>query len=105
MKIKFSAKKVGNRGDAVEVRYDCSCGCHPAAVVVRGSNEAGHEHCCCGIVHFAGPSAESKLRGYLDARKADGSDAPDAAYAVSTAAVRAPWGSPVEVAYAVPVAR
>ncbi|MBI2965614.1 MAG: hypothetical protein HYY34_05370 [Chloroflexi bacterium] len=102
MTIKFSAKSPGKKSDAVEVRYDCACGCHPVARYTRGSTEAGHEHCCCGIVHFAGQAAESQLRSYLAERKADGRDTPETRYSLALDSVRAPWGESIEIAYAVP---
>jgi hypothetical protein len=102
MTIEFSATSLRKVRDAVEVSYDCACGCHPVARYTRGSAEAGHEHCCCGIVHFAGQAAESQLQSYLAERKADGRDSPETKYSVQLASVRSPWGEPIEVAYALP---
>lgn len=105
MTIKLMARKAKKNRDAVEVHYECQCGCHPVATYLRGSADTGREHCCCGIVHFAGPLAEEKLRSYLTTRKDDGIDGPEVVYTVSSASLRAPWGDSVEVAYAEPAAR
>jgi hypothetical protein len=100
MKLKFKTKNAGSR-DQLAVTYACDCGCKPEARYERGSDEAGHEHCCCGKVHFAGPNAERELRDYLAARRKDGED-DGLGYDISLESVKAPWGEKVPVAYALP---
>ena len=90
-----------NQADVIEVRYTCECGCKPRARYRRGTGEAGHEHCCCGRVHFVGALAEDRLRDYLAERRTPGEDA-DMAYSYHAQAVQAPWGESVAVAYALP---
>jgi hypothetical protein len=88
--------------DVAEVRYDCACGCHPNARYQHGAADPAHEHCCCGIVHFAGPGAASSLRAYLDERRKRGDDSDVGPYAIQETTVPAPWGGAVPVAYAIP---
>ncbi len=58
------------------VTYSCGCPCQPTArPAVDGS--AGHEHCCCGKVHFVGADAGSALALYLEERKARRKREPD----------------------------
>lgn len=90
-----------NQPDVVEVRYECECGCKPRARYQRGTDQAAHEHCCCGRVHFVGARAEERLNAYLEQRRAQGEDA-DMVYTVHAKAVQAPWGEAVAVAYALP---
>ncbi len=85
--------------DVVEVRYDCACGCKPRARFQRGTTEAGHEHCCCGRVHFVGDEAAQQLQSYLAERLATGEDT--RLYTVSLYQVTAPWGA-VPVAFGTP---
>lgn len=99
MTIEFSTD-LKRDGETYSVRYVCACGCRPQVKLRRGS-PAGHEHCCCGIAHAAGPEARSHLEGYLAERREAGKDA-DRAYAISDAETLDPWGQPVSVAYAVP---
>lgn len=63
-------------GEAGErfVSYACECGCHPKALIPAQGGEPGHEHCCCGRVHFAGTGAEEALAAYLADRRAHGRD-------------------------------
>ena len=88
--------------DHAVVAYECDCGCKPMAHVYQGSAEAGHEHCCCGKVHFAG-SAEpmAHLQTYLAQRRAEGEDE-GLTYTFGNAEVAAPWGDKLFVVYAVP---
>lgn len=95
----FVTRPVRNNPDAVEVRYDCACGCKPRARYQKGTTEAGHEHCCCGQVHFVGHEAAQHLEAYVSARKQSGEDTRH--YSVTTYEVAAPWG-PVPVALGVP---
>lgn len=98
----FNVRSPANKPDVVEVRYDCSCGCKPRARYQRGTDEAGHEHCCCGNVHFVGAQAESRLNTYIDERKAQGLDQEVGGYTFNAQKVTAPWGEQVSVAYALP---
>lgn len=102
MSIKFKVRHDKKLKDVAEVTYECACGCHPNARYTKGSTESGHEHCCCGIVHFAGADAASQLRVYLDERRTQGIDAPDLQYEVEHVTVNAPWGERLSVAYASP---
>ena len=99
--MEFIVRSPKNKPDVVEVRYDCDCGCKPRARYTRGTDEANHEHCCCGIVHFVGAHAEEKLATYLQERRASGEDA-DLTYDLHAETVEAPWGEPVDVAYGLP---
>lgn len=89
-------------GETCAVRYVCECGCKPQARFKRGASEPGHEHCCCGIVHFAGPSARAALESYLADRRATGEDT-DLTYQLREQQLTDPWGEPLSVAYALPV--
>jgi hypothetical protein len=100
--MEFIARSPRDKPDVVEVRYDCACGCKPRASYQRGTDEANHEHCCCGQVHFVGAHAEERLKTYLDERSAQGMDAEVGGYSFHTQDVDVPWGELVSVAYAVP---
>lgn len=99
MTIEFSTD-LRRDGETYSVRYACVCGCRPQVKLRRGS-PAGHEHCCCGIAHAAGPDARAHLESYLAERRAAGKDA-DRTYSISEAVIADPWGEPVRVSYAVP---
>lgn len=90
-----------NKPNVVEVRYDCACGCKPRARYQRGAAESGHEHCCCGQVHFVGDQAMKHLEVYLAERRERGEDA-DMQHRLEQQTVTAPWGEPVAVAFAIP---
>jgi hypothetical protein len=98
--IEFTTKLLRD-GETFGVRYVCDCGCRPQ-VRLRRDAPAGHEHCCCGIAHAAGPDARSHLTSYLADRKAAGEDI-DRSYTIAESKVSDPWGGSVLVAYAVPV--
>ncbi len=102
VELKFVVRTPSNKPDLTEVRYDCPCGCKPRARFKKGTNEVGHEHCCCGIVHFAGDSAETHLKAYLADRVAKGMDKEREGFQVKTLDMDAPWGERIPVAYAVP---
>lgn len=99
--MQFFVRALPNRPDTVEVRYDCPCGCKPRARYQRGTDQAGHEHCCCGRVHFVGTKADQRLQSYLAERKAAGEDS-DLTYTFHLEVVTAPWGESVPVATAIP---
>ncbi len=101
MTIEFKVRP-GKNKDLVDVRYECACGCKPAARYERGSAKSGSQHCRCGIVHFAGGDPELQLKTYLQDRQADGRDEPGKRYDLARASVKAPWGEELQVAYAVP---
>jgi hypothetical protein len=63
----------------------------------------GHEHCCCGNVHFLGPKAKAHLEDYLAQREKEGLDADVGGYTVFETEVKAPWGESVPLAYALPL--
>lgn len=100
--MEFIVRQLSSRPDTVLVRYDCECGCKPGAEYKQGTQEAGHEHCCCGNVHFAGPGAREQLESYLAERKAQGMDGERGDYAISETEVSSPWGGSLPVAYALP---
>ncbi|MSQ32579.1 MAG: hypothetical protein EXR59_05055 [Dehalococcoidia bacterium] len=102
LELKFVVRTPSNKPDLTEVRYDCPCGCKPRARFKKGTNEVGHEHCCCGIVHFAGDSAETHLKSYLDERSAQGMDKEVEGYQFKTLDMDSPEGAKVAIAYAVP---
>ena len=97
--VEFAVRTPKNRPDVIEARYDCACGCKPRARYERGSNEAGHEHCCCGQVHFVGDEATEHLETYLAERRSTGEDTRE--YKVDQYEVAAPWGA-VSVAFGTP---
>ena len=97
----FIVRQMTSRADTALVRYDCECGCKPNAKYVQGSSEAGHEHCCCGNVHFVGPQARQRMETYLAGRRASGEDT-GLVYALHDQQVGAPWGESLAVAYALP---
>ncbi|MBI2171253.1 MAG: hypothetical protein HYU30_04420 [Chloroflexi bacterium] len=99
--MEFLVRPVRNQPDVAEVRYDCACGCKPRARYHKGVDEANHEHCCCGRVHFVGMNAGQRLQAYLTERRAQGEDA-GIAYSLHATAVQAPWGDSIPVAYALP---
>ncbi len=99
--MQFTVHSARNQADLIEVRYECECGCKPRARYHRGTDEAGHEHCCCGRVHFVGARAGERLRDYLAERRAQGEDT-DMVYTCYTSKVEASWGESVSVAYALP---
>lgn len=101
MRMKFKAKKTGNK-EEVAVVNSCDCGCTPQARVVRGAAEPGHEHCCCGKVHFAGANAERRPTEYLADRRRAGQDE-GITYQTGRESVKAPWGETVPIAFALPV--
>ena len=97
--MEFIVRSPLNKADVVEVRYDCPCGCKPRARYQRGADEAGHEHCCCGRVHFVGDPALQQLDAYLAERHTTGEDTRQ--YTVDKYEVAAPWGT-VPLAFGTP---
>ena len=100
--MEFIVRQLSSRPDTMLVRYDCACGCKPNAEYQQGSREVGYEHCCCGNVHFLGPSARQHLEKYLGERKAQGLDDEIGSYTLHETEVSAPWGGTVSLAYALP---
>ncbi len=100
--MEFTVARMTSRPDTALVRYDCECGCKPNAKYQQGSAEVGHEHCCCGRVHFVGPHARAELEAYLAARKTTGEDEDRGAYTITDVTVAAPWGGAIPVAYGIP---
>ncbi len=100
--MEFIVRQLSSRPDTMIVRYDCACGCKPSAEYKQGSAEAGHENCCCGIVHFAGPEAKARLEEYISGRKAEGLDDDVGGFTVEETSVTMPWGGDLPVAYALP---
>lgn len=99
----FIVRQLSARPDTVLVRYDCECGCKPGAEYQQNSSESGHEHCCCGNVHFVGPNAWRDLEAYLAERKAQGMDAERGGYNIHETSVDLPWSGKLPVAYGMPL--
>ena len=97
--MEFFVRTPRDKPDVIEARYDCECGCKPRARFERASSDAGHEHCCCGRVHFVGDGAHQHLDAYLAERRTSGEDTRN--YTVDEYQVSAPWGS-VPVAFGTP---
>lgn len=90
--------RVISTDDGEGVTYTCGCPCVPTAR--PGADGApGHEHCCCGKVHFVGEGARSALEAYLAERKATKKREPEYELGSTTMAVA---GRPREVAWAFP---
>ncbi len=97
--MEFAVRTLKNQPDVLEVRYDCACSCKPRARYQRDTSEAGHEHCCCGRVHFVGDEAMRKMETYLEERRVTGEDTRH--YTLDQYQVEAPWGT-VSVAFGTP---
>jgi len=100
--MNFIVRTPRNNPEIVEVRYDCECGCKPRARYQRGTDKAGHEHCCCGQVHFVGAGAEERLKYYLEERAAQRLDEELGGYSIYCQEINTPWMESILVAYAVP---
>lgn len=103
MAIEFIVRQLTNQPDTVLVRYNCACGCKPGVRYRKGSTDAGHEHCCCGNVHFVGSQARERMEAYLADRAARHEDDDVGGYTRHELTVSAPWGEAVPVAYALPL--
>ena len=90
--------RVISTDDGEGVTYTCSCPCVPTARP-DADGSPGHEHCCCGKVHFVGAGARTALESYLAERKASRKREPD--YEVGATSI-AMGGAPREVAWAFP---
>ena len=101
MAIEFIVRQLANQPDTVLVRYNCACGCKPGVRYRKGSQDAAHEHCCCGNVHFVGPRAHERMEAYLAGRRTNDDDA-GIVYTLHDQPVAAPWGGSVAVTYALP---
>ncbi|HNM78097.1 MAG TPA: hypothetical protein PKI89_07030 [Tepidiformaceae bacterium] len=84
--------------DGDGVTYTCGCECVPTARPAADGSP-GHEHCCCGKVHFVGVGARSALESYLAERKQNRKREPD--YDLGTASIELA-GQTREVAWAFP---
>lgn len=102
MKLKFLARSPQGKPNVIEARYDCDCGCKPRARYERGTELGGHEHCCCGKVHFVGINAEKQLKEYLAQRSEQGLDNDVGGYTLYNEQIAAPWGESIPIAYALP---
>lgn len=98
----FIVRQMTSNAETALVRYDCECGCKPNAKYVHGAAEVGHEHCCCGNVHFVGPGARAELERYLADRKTRNEDAGRGEYALFETELDDPWGGKLPVAYGIP---
>lgn len=90
--------RVISTDDGEGVTYTCGCPCVPTARP-DADGSPGHEHCCCGKVHFVGAGARAALESYLAERKASRKREPD--YEVGATSI-AMGGTPREVAWAFP---
>ncbi len=77
------------------VNYDCYCGCDAGFALDRAQADPAPESCCCGNLILVGPAAAARLTSRLE---------PPAAYRVEVEQVTMPWGQPVDVAIAIPLA-
>jgi hypothetical protein len=84
--------------DGDGVTYTCGCPCVPTARPA-GDGTPGHEHCCCGKVHFVGDGARAALEGYLAERKLKRKREPE--YDLGTVSIEL-GGRTREVAWAFP---
>ncbi len=98
----FIVRQLSSRPDTALVRYDCPCGCKPGAEYHQGSEETGHEHCCCGNVHFVGPGARRELESYLADRRSQGMDVNRGAYRIEESSLDDPWGGRLAIAFGAP---
>lgn len=78
-----------------DVNYACPCSCEAGFALDRAKAEQDPESCCCGRQILVGRDAEVRLRAALEA--------PDG-YRYDRQALTMPWGQPLEVALAIPVA-
>ena len=85
--------------DGPGVTYTCGCPCTPTARPASDGSP-GHEHCCCGRVHFVGAGASSALAGYLADRKRRRKSEPE--YTVGEASIQL-GGAVAEIAWAFPI--
>jgi hypothetical protein len=83
--------------DGNAVTYTCGCPCVPTARPLDSG--PGHEHCCCGKVHFVGTGAAAALDAYLAERKATRKREPEYTRGATAVAL---GDRPVEVAWAFP---
>lgn len=90
--------RVINTDDGDAVTYTCGCPCVPTARPA-GDGSPGHEHCCCGKVHFVGDGARAALEGYLAERKMKRKREPE--YDLGTVSIEL-GGTAREVAWAFP---
>ena len=97
--VDFIVRQVYAQPDTMLVRYDCTCGCKPAAEIRKGSTDSGSEHCCCGHVHFVGPNARKDLDAYLADRATRHLDDDVKGHTIHETEVASPWGNAVPVAY------
>lgn len=81
------------------ITYTCGCPCEPTASPAA-DGAPGHEHCCCGKVHFVGEGAASAMKAYLAERKAKRRREPD--YTIGETRVATASGA-IEVAWAFPI--
>lgn len=84
------------QGDGVS--YTCGCECTPTARPAADGSP-GHEHCCCGKVHFVGTEARGALETYLAERKLKRKREPE--YELGTTYIELA-GAAREVAWAFP---
>jgi hypothetical protein len=100
--MEFIVRQLSARPDTVLVRYDCACGCKPGAEYRQAGGEVGHEHCCCGNVHFVGPDARRRLETYLAERRSQGMDRARGEYTIQETQITTPWAETVPVAFGRP---
>ncbi|MSP23544.1 MAG: copper chaperone [Dehalococcoidia bacterium] len=77
------------------VNYDCYCGCDAGFALDRSQADPALESCCCGNQILVGAGAGARITSKLDAPEA---------YRLDVQQVTMPWGQPLEVALAIPLA-
>lgn len=85
--------------DGEGVTYSCGCPCAPTARPTDDGS-SGHEHCCCGKVHFVGVNAVPDLKAYLASRKTTRKREPDYDFGEATVLL---GGTEIPVAWAFPL--
>ena len=99
MDMQFIIRRAYGKPDTAIVRYNCECGCKPAAEYRQNTPDSGSEHCCCGHVHFVGPNSRKDLEAYLADRATRNMDDEVQGHTLYDTSVTAPWGDQIPVTY------
>jgi copper chaperone CopZ len=89
------AYRVTRTEAGADVNYACPCSCEAGFALDRAQAAQDPESCCCGRQILVGRDAEARLRTALDS---------PTAYRFDVQTVEMPWGQPLAVALAVPLA-
>ena len=77
------------------INYDCYCGCDAGFALDRSQADQPTESCCCGNAILVGTGAAERITAKLDE---------PVRFRVDVQQVTMPWGQPMDVALAIPVA-